>query len=68
MIPDCYDPVFQAESRERSWDEYADTLPVCALCNRRLYPGDKFHTASHQIVCVICLEELAENKDIVEVT
>jgi len=67
MLPDCNDPVFQAEIRERLWDEFADTLPVCTLCWRRLYPGDKFHATSHQIVCAHCLEELTENEDVVEV-
>ena len=66
-IPDSYDPVYQAERREAEWDEYADTLPVCALCGRMLYPGDKFHTARYQIVCTRCKDELDENEDVVEV-
>ena len=68
LIPDCYDPVFQEERREAEWDAFADTLPVCTLCHRKLYPGDKFHTASHWIVCPRCVEELQENEDIVEVS
>lgn len=67
MIPDCYDPVRQEEERQREWDEYADTLPVCTLCRRRLYPGDKFHTACHWIVCTRCKDELDENEEVVEV-
>lgn len=68
VIPDCYDPQIQEDHRQRQWDEFADTLPVCTLCRRRLYPGDKFHTASFMVVCPRCLEELQENEDVVEVS
>lgn len=67
MIPDCYDPVYQEERRQREWDEFADELPTCHLCRRRLYPGDKFHVANFFIVCACCKEELDENEEIVEV-
>lgn len=67
-LPDCYDPVFQVERREAEWDAFVDMLPVCTLCKRKLYPGDKFHTASYWIVCPRCVEELQENEDIVEVS
>lgn len=67
MLPDCYDPVYQEERRQQEWDEYADALPVCTLCRRRLYPGDKFRTARYQIVCTRCMDELGENEDVVEV-
>lgn len=67
MLPDCYDPVCQEEQRQQEWDAYADTLPVCALCHRRLYPGDKFHTAWYHVVCIACKAELDENEDLVEV-
>lgn len=65
-IPVCYDPVFQEDRRQARWDELADTLPVCTLCRRQLYPGAKFHTASFMVVCTGCVEELVENIDIVE--
>lgn len=66
QIPSCYDPVFQAERRETQWDRLVDTLPVCTLCKRKLFPGDKFHTASYMIVCPRCVDELNENIEIVE--
>lgn len=66
-LPDCYDPATQEDWRQAEWDELADLLPVCTLCHRRLYPGDKFHTASHMVVCPSCVEELNENPDVVEV-
>lgn len=66
-IPECYDPVRQAERREEHWDDYVAVLPVCTLCRRRLYPGTKFHTAHYQIVCTRCKDELDENIETVEV-
>lgn len=68
QIPDCYDPVYQEERRQAQWDKYAEDLPVCTLCRRRLYPGDKFHTARFMVVCTSCTDELNENVDIVEVS
>lgn len=67
-VSDCYDPVRQEEQRQNAWDKFADTLPVCTLCHRRLYPGDKFHTASYMVVCPSCKEELDENEEVVEVS
>lgn len=67
QMPDCYDPVRQAERREEHWDDYVMHLPVCALCSRRLYPGVKYHEAHHKVVCLSCKEELDDNVDIVEV-
>ena len=66
-IPNCYDPVAQEEQRQADWDRFAEDLPVCTLCRKRLYPGDRFHTASFMVVCPACVEELTENIDIVEV-
>lgn len=68
MIPDCYEPYFQEEQMQKELDDLADMLPVCTLCRRRLYPGDKFHTARCMIVCASCLEELMENEEIVELS
>lgn len=65
-IPDCYDPANQEDRRQDDWDRFADRLPVCTLCHRRLCPGDKFHTARYMIVCPSCKEELDESEDVVE--
>lgn len=67
MIPDCYEPYFQEEQMQKKLDDLADMLPACTLCHRRLYPGEKFHTARYQIVCIGCKEELEDNEDIVEI-
>lgn len=66
MIPDCYEPYFQEEQRQKELDALADMLPVCTLCRQRMYPGEKIHVASLHIVCSRCKEELDENEDIVE--
>ena len=66
-LPDCYDPAAQEDRRQQEWDEFSDMLPVCTLCRRRLYPGDKFHSAKHAVICPQCLEELNDNEDEVEV-
>jgi hypothetical protein len=64
MIPD---PAREDEIRQAEWDAYADALPVCVLCNRRLYPGDRFHTTRCKTVCTYCLHDLEDNGDLVEV-
>ena len=65
-LPDCYDPVFQAQEREAEWDRFAANLPVCTLCRKKLLPGQKFHAACYMVVCPSCVEELNENYEFVE--
>ncbi|MBR4291656.1 MAG: hypothetical protein IKT52_13615 [Oscillospiraceae bacterium] len=65
-IPDCYDPVYQAERLAMEQDKLMEQTCQCHLCRRTLYPGDKMHTASYFIVCPSCVEELQENIEIVE--
>ena len=65
-IPNCYDSITQEEQRQAEWDEYVEKLPACTLCRRNLFPGQKFHTAGHLIVCASCVEELNENIETVE--
>jgi hypothetical protein len=66
LIPDCYDPVCQEEQRQKEWDEFAEGLPTCHLCRRRLYPGMRYHVANFFVVCSYCKEELDENEETVE--
>lgn len=65
-IPKCYDPAHQAERREAEWDRFVEKLPTCTLCRRKLFPGQKLHTASYMIVCDSCVEELNDDYEIVE--
>lgn len=67
MFLDRNNIAYEEDLRQKELDECADVLPKCALCGDLLYPGDKFHTAHHQIVCIYCKAELDEDWDIVEV-
>ncbi len=67
-IPNCYDPIHQAEQREAAWDRLIKDIPVCTLCRKQIFPGDKFHTAGCMPVCPSCVEELNENIEILEDT
>lgn len=67
MIPDCYDPAYQSESRERRWDEFAKHSPACGCCERIICPGDYFCEVGKLIVCADCMNDLIENEKILEV-
>ena len=64
-IPDCYDPVYQAEQLAMEQDKLTKDACRCHLCRRTMYPGDKIHVASFFVVCPSCIEELQENAEIV---
>jgi hypothetical protein len=66
QIPNCYDPIAQEEQRQADWDRYADKLPVCVLCRKKILPGTKVHTSGTGHICPSCFEELYENIEIVE--
>lgn len=66
-IPSCYDPIIQAERREKDWDDHTIKLPCCALCRRRLYPGEYYREARNKPVCTSCFDQLSENEEIVDV-
>ena len=65
-IPSCYDPIVQAERREKDWDDHTIKLPRCALCYRTLYPGNRYHEAHNKPVCTYCFEQLSENEETVD--
>jgi len=65
-MPNCYDPVHQAEQREAEWDRYVEKLPVCTLCRERIFPGNKVHTAHFMAVCSYCVEILNDDYEILE--
>lgn len=66
MIPDCYDPVFQAERRERVWDEYRRRTPCCDLCRETIRPGCPYRECSTGTVCEDCFEALMDNVNLYE--
>ena len=65
QIPDCYDPVYQAEQLALEQDKLMEDTVCCTFCRRTLYPGEKIHVAGFRVVCPSCLEELQENIEIV---
>ena len=65
-IPECYDPAFQEEQRQAEWDKFAEQLPTCAVCRRKVMPGERYHVAHCLAVCHNCKEELDESENIVE--
>lgn len=65
-IPNCYDPVYQAERLAMEQDKLMEHTCQCHLCSRTMYPGDKTHVAQFFVVCPYCVEELQENIETVE--
>ena len=65
-IPSCYDPVYQAERLAMEQDKLMENTVQCTICRRTLYPGDKCHVAYNSVVCASCMEELAENVEVVD--
>ena len=65
-IPDCYDPVVQAE-RLAGDDSHC---PVCGCCGHRVRGGEKIWTLfvgkNPIIVCEDCKSEMEDNVAVVE--
>lgn len=66
QMPDCYDPVRQAEWLESRRDKYTENLNKCALCDDILYPGTSCREANGKYVCKYCFDQLEGNVEIVE--
>ena len=60
-IPNCYDPVYQAERLAFEQDNLMENTVCCNVCRQTMYPGDKIHVAKFFVVCPSCFEELGEN-------
>ena len=65
-IPDCYDPVYQAEQLALEQDKLMEKTLCCSICFRTLYPGNKYHEHRHTVVCPSCLEELTYGVEYVD--
>lgn len=59
-IPDCYDPIYQAERREMNADRKMETFPVCCICDRHIQDGVYFKHLD-RCVCESCFDELENN-------
>lgn len=60
-IPDCYDPIYQAERREAEADRNRAVLPRCDLCRDVIRPGSVYHECIGGTVCHKCFEELSDS-------
>lgn len=58
-IPDCYDPVTQAEARENAWAATLATLPRCCICEREIL--GRYYEYLAKSVCESCFTGLEEN-------
>lgn len=68
MIPNCYDPVYQEETRQMSWDRAMGNAPRCGCCDDRIVPGDYYHEHLRLILCHKCFNRLADSEAIMEVS
>lgn len=58
-IPDCYDPIHQAEAREDAWSKTLATLPRCCICEREIL--GRYHEYLARTVCESCFSGLEDN-------
>ena len=65
MIPDCYDPAFQEERRQREWDEWSAQFPECICCGHRIFPGKRYRTAFRKRICEECVAQLIDEEDLI---
>lgn len=61
QIPDCYDPIYQAERREAEADKQREQTLPCALCDDLIFPYEKYHAVNGKAICNFCAAEIAEN-------
>lgn len=71
-LPDCYDPVYQEDRRQREWDKFVENLPVCGCCGRSVYPNSVYYELDMMIkketiiVCEACKSDLDESERILD--
>lgn len=65
-IPDCYDPIYQAERLAAEIDKRLEAALTCALCGDTIQPGQRYHTTEDKAVCRFCADEIAKNVFILE--
>lgn len=61
MIPDCYDPVRQEETRQAAWDRFVEDLPRCGCCGEKIGPLEYYFEEANLILCVKCMNRIADN-------
>lgn len=60
-IPNCYDPVYQAERMARD-----DVTLYCSVCESPIFHGSLYHEHLGTVVCPSCLKELTKNVEILD--
>lgn len=69
-IPDCYDPVYQAEARESDWDSHSSRFPVCERCGAPITDFKLIHIEKHaefyHLSCIEAMEEFNEAAEMEE--
>lgn len=68
MIPDCYDPVRQEETRQAEWDRAMESVPRCSCCRESICPGDYYHEHQGMILCHRCFNRLEDSEILLEVS
>lgn len=67
-IPDCYDPVYQADTRESDCDNYLSRFPVCARCGAPITDSKLIYIEKHdEFYHLSCIEAMEEFNEAAEV-
>lgn len=54
-MPDCYDPVYQEERRQRKWDEHCVSALACSYCGSSVYLYPTYTKIGDLIYCQRCV-------------
>lgn len=69
QIPECYDPVYQEELRQRQWDARQLRLPKCVSCRQPLDHGrylDLTPYGAKEQICEECFFRHSRWADLME--
>lgn len=65
-IPDCYDPVYQAERMAMQQDVAQKHLPVCSCCGHSISYDERFWKLSYRkeelTICEDCHQEIEDSE------
>lgn len=62
-IPDCYDPIRQAEALAAEHDRRRAAFPKCDLCCRSLYDDDTYLSLNGNRICERCVGQNTHSTD-----
>ena len=65
-IPDCYDPVYQAEHMAMQQDMAQKRLPVCSCCGHNISYDERFWKLNYRkkeiTICEDCHQEIEDSE------